>query len=45
MEGTGSADDQVASKIEVLKKAKEQVTLLQTKVQGALGMRGPGVNA
>ncbi len=45
VEGTGSASDEVAKKIDVLTKAKDQVTVLQTKVQGALGLGGPKLNA
>jgi hypothetical protein len=45
VEGTGSADDEVARKVELLKKAKDQVTVLQKKVQAALGMGAAGVNA
>jgi hypothetical protein len=45
VEGTGSADDVVAKKIKTLTKAQEQVTQLQIKVQNALGMDAPGINA
>jgi hypothetical protein len=44
VEGVGSADDSVASKIEVLTKAQEQVKAFQTKIQTALGVGAPGLN-
>jgi hypothetical protein len=45
VEGTGSANDEVATRIQTLKNAKQQVAALQSKLQGALGLGGPGLNA
>lgn len=45
VEGTGSAEDGVKRKIDVLVQAKEQVTKLQGQVQGSLGLGGPIMNA
>jgi len=45
IEGTGSADDEVAVKIKTLETAKKQVQALQTQVQSALGLSAPGINA
>jgi hypothetical protein len=45
IEGHGSTEDEVFKKIETLKKAKAEVQQLQTRVQNALGLGGPGLNA
>jgi len=45
VEGTGGAEDGVAKKLETLTKAKTQIQELQKKVQAALGLGGPGLNA
>ncbi|CAN5309155.1 hypothetical protein BH11MYX1_BH11MYX1_08870 [soil metagenome] len=45
IEGAGSADDEVALKITTLQTAKKQVQDLQTKIQTALGLGAPGLNA
>lgn len=45
IEGTGGAGDEVANKLDILQKAKKQVTELQTAAQNALGMGPAGLNA
>ncbi len=45
VEGTGGAGDEVANKIATLKKAQEQVTTLQSKVQASIGVGPAGLNA
>ena len=45
VEGAGGAGDSVKTKLDVLKKAKDEVSKLQQKVQGSLGMGGPIMNA
>jgi len=44
VEGTGSAHDEVANKLETLESARTQVKELQAKVQGSLGLGGPGLS-
>jgi hypothetical protein len=45
VEGTGGAGDEVKRKLEVLKKAKTQVTQFRAKIQSSLGMGGPVMQA